>query len=103
MHTYSVHKFCEHNVLNLIPDMFSVCEVKLLSCINEENAIDLLTYADGLQAQLLYVKCIQFVTVHTALHNSEELKGLSPKTRSFIEGEFSRFVYNLKHYYMYSM
>ena len=72
--------------------MFSVCEVKLLSCVTEENAIDLLSYADGLQAQLLYVKCVQFVTVHTALHNSEWLKGLSPKTRSFIEEEFVRFV-----------
>ena len=71
--------------------MFSVCEIKLSSCINEENAIDLLTYADGLQARLLYVKCVQFITDHTTLHNCEQLKGLSPKTRSFIEGEFVRF------------
>ena len=80
------------NVLTLILDLFSVCEVKLLSCINEENAIDLLTYADGLQALLLYGRCVQFVTVHTALHNSEELKRLSPKTRTFIEGESVRSV-----------
>ena len=75
--------------------MFSVCETKLSSCINEENAIDLLTYADGLQAQLLYVKCVQFITVHTVLHNCDELKGLSPKTRSFLEAEFARFGINI--------
>lgn len=78
--------------------MFSICEIKLLSCINEENAIDLLTYADGLQAQLLYVKCVQFITVHTALHDCEELKRLSLKTRSFLEGEFVRFGINMHTY-----
>ena len=87
---HGVHKFCIG--LTLILDLFSVCEVKLLSCINEESVIDLLTYADGLQALLLYKRCVQFVTLHTALHNSEELKRLSPKTRTFIEGEFVRSV-----------
>ena len=72
--------------------MFSVCEVKLLYCINEENAIDLLTYAEGLQAQLLYGKCIQFITGHTVQLKSEELNVLSPKTKTFIEGYFLRYV-----------
>ena len=73
--------------------MFSICEVKLLYCINEENAIDLLTYADGLQAQILYGKCIQYITSHTVLFNSEELKGLSPRTKTFIEIQFIRYMY----------
>lgn len=78
--------------------MFSVCEVQLLSCVSEENAVDLLTYADGLQAQLLYGKCVQFITGHTALCNTKELEGLSPKTRSFIEGEFARYVHIILNY-----
>ena len=88
---YVVVITCLYAFLTL--DMFSICEVKLLYCINEENAIDLLTYADGLQAQILFGKCVQYITSHTALFNSEELKGLSPKTKTFIEIQFVR--YNL--------
>ena len=73
-------------------DMFSVCEVKLLYCINEDNAVDLLTYADGLQAQLLYGKCVQFIINHAVLHNTD-LNGLSPKTKTFLEGEFVRYLF----------
>ena len=78
--------------LTVTLDMFSVCEVKLLYCINEENAIDLLTYADGLQAQILYGKCVQYITSHTTLFNSDELKDLSPKIKTFIEMQFARYL-----------
>ena len=59
-------------------------------CISEENAVSLLTYADVLQAQLLYGKCVQFITGHPSLQMSEEFKHLSPKTRTFIEGHIVR-------------
>ena len=78
--------------LTVTLDMFSVCEVKLLYCINEENAIDLLTYADGLQAQILYGKCVRYITSHTTLFNSDELKDLSPKIKTFIEMQFARYI-----------
>jgi len=73
-------------------DLFSVCEAKLVFCIGEENAVSLLTYADVLQAQLLYGKCVQFITSHPSLQMSEEFKHLSLKTRTFIEGEFARYI-----------
>jgi len=82
-------------------DLFSVCEAKLVFCISEENAVSLLTYADVLQAQLLYGKCVQFITGHPSLQMSEEFKHLSLKTRIFIEGEYTRSLYvtfyNLMH------
>ena len=59
-------------------------------CISEENAISLLTYADVLQAQLLYGKCVQFITSHPSLRMSEEFIHLSLKTRTFIEGDIVR-------------
>ena len=60
-------------------------------CISEENAVSLLTYADVLQAQLLYGKCVQFITGHPSLQMSEEFKHLSLKTRAFIEGDIVRY------------
>jgi len=78
-------------------DLFSVCEAKLVLCISEENAVSLLTYADVLQAQLLYGKCVQFITGHPSLQMSEEFKHLSLKTRTFIEGEYARYRFNLIH------
>ena len=73
-------------------DLFSVCEAKLVFCISEENAVSLLTYADVLQAQLLYGKCVQFITGHPSLQMSEEFKHLSLKTRTFLEAEYARSV-----------
>ena len=77
-------------------DLFSVCEAKLVFCISEENAVSLLTYADVLQAQLLYGKCVQFITGYPSLQMSEEFKHLSLKARTFIEGEYARSVCNIK-------